>query len=174
MTRNLKILGAAAATMCLPLMAAADPVGVHAVRDALIAAGLKGAQIGILSGQPMVSGDLQGIGTVAALRRCTPGDPGRRVCEEVGFKACVQMQPTADRLLLLELANEYNLSSYAGTMVIDDNRLLGDMSCVTLFIDLRDENVFAMDEVYHWSQALTDFRSYLLDTDAPVLNRDQL
>lgn len=154
--------------------ALAQPVGVHAVRDALNMAGLKGAQIGILYGQPMVSGELHGVGTVAALRRCSEGDSGGRICEEVAFKACIQMAPTADRLALMEAANAYNLQRYAGVMVIDENNLLGDVACLMLHIDLRGETVFGMHEVYHWAQALTDFRSYLLDTDAPVLNRDQL
>ncbi|MFN3314689.1 MAG: hypothetical protein ACK46Q_14655 [Hyphomonas sp.] len=153
--------------------ALAEPVSLHAVRDALNMGGLKGAQIGIVFGQPMVSGDLQGIGTVAALRRCGEGVAGR-ACEEVAFKACIQLKPVADRLALLESANAYNLERYAGVMVIDANNLLGDVACVMLHIDLRGDTVFGMHEVYHWQQALTDFRSYLLDTDAPVLNPDQL
>lgn len=156
------------------LPAAAEATHVHAVRDALNAAGLKGTRIGILSGQPMVSGDLQGIGTVAALRRCSPPGDNRRMCEEVSFKACIQLQPAVSRESLLAAANEYNLQRYAGTMVIDDNNLLGDMACVMLHIDLRDENEFDMHEVYHWTQALTDFRSYLIDAEVPVLNPDQL
>ncbi len=154
--------------------AVAEPTTVHAVRLAMDSAGLKGSRIGILYGQPMVSGELQGIGTVAALRRCSSGDPARRFCEEVAFKTCIQLAPTADRLGMLEAANTYNLESYTGTMVLDTNDLLGNMACVMHFVDLRDENVFGLDEAYTWSQAVTDFRSYLLEEAIPVLNPEQL
>lgn len=166
-------------TLVLTLLAvaqtgAADPVNIFRVRDVLHSIGQKNSRLGILSGQPIVSGDLQGLGTVVALNKCDDADTDRQVCEEVNFKACVRLLPWAERLEMLEAANDYNLKSYAGTMVLDSSQSVGPVACILMDVDLRDENVFDTDEAYSWSQALTDFRSYLKDQDIPVLNPNDL
>lgn len=171
---QLRLSGILAALALSALPAIADPVSIHGVRDILNTVGLKGNRIGILYGQPMVSGELQGIGTVAALRRCSPGDPATRTCEEVALKSCIELHPDAGRLEMLEAVNHYNLQSYAGLLALDTNDLLGNVICVFHFVDLRDENVFGLDEAYTWTQAITDFRSYLIDKNIPLLRPEQL
>lgn len=154
--------------------AQAEPTSVFRVRDVLDSIGQKSSRIGILFGQPTVSGDLQGLGTVTALNKCNDADTDKQTCEEVNFKACVRLQPWADRAPVLEAVNDYNLKSYAGTMVLDSSDRIGLITCILMDVDLRDENVFETDEAYNWSQALTDFRSYLKDEDLPVLNPNEL
>lgn len=152
----------------------ATPTNVFRVRDVLDSVGQKSSRIGILYGQPTVSGDLQGLGTVVALNKCTPAENDQQVCEEVNFKACVRLLPWVERAQMLEAANDYNLKSYTGTMVLDSSERVGPVTCILMAVDLQDENVFDTDEAYRWAQALTDFRSYLRDQDIPVLNPNDL
>ncbi len=159
------------ATFLLALPAAhAEATNVFRVRDVLDSIGQKSSRIGILFGQPTVSGDLQGLGTVTALNKCNDADTDKQTCEEVNFKACVRLLPWTERDQILEAANDYNLKSYSGTMVLDSSDRVGLITCILMDVDLRDENVFDVDEAYNWAQALTDFRSYLKDEDLPVLD----
>jgi hypothetical protein len=160
--------------LALAQTAQADPVSIFRVRDVLDSIGQKGSRLGILSGQPMVSGDLQGLGTVVALNKCNDADTGEQTCEEVNFKACVRLLPWVERLEILEAANDYNLKSYAGSIVLDSSQSVGPVACILMDADLRDGNVFDTGEAYKWAQALTDFRSYLKDQDIPVLNPNDL
>lgn len=154
--------------------AQAEPTTVFRVRQVLDSIGQKSSQLGILYGQPTVSGDLQGLGTVTALNKCDDADSDKQSCEEVNFKACVRLLPWADREQMLEAANDYNLKSYAGNMVLDTSDRVGPIACIRMAVDLRDENAFDVHEAYNWAQALTDFRSYLKDEDLPVLDPSAL
>lgn len=167
------------AAMSLALLATAPSVQAEAtnifqVRDVLESIGQKSSRLGILFGQPTVSGDLQGLGTIVALNKCDAGDADQQTCGEVNFKACVRLLPWVEREDMLEAANDYNLKSYVGTMVLDNSQRVGPVTCILMDVDLRDENVFGKDEAYNWAQALTDFRSYLKDEEIPVLNPNDL
>lgn len=167
--------GLVAATLFLcASIAQAEPTNLFKVRDVLDSVGQKSSRMGVLFGQPTVSGELQGLGTVTALNKCDTADTSKQACEEVNFKACIRLLPWADRTQMLEAVNEYNLKSYAGKMVLDSSDRVGPITCILMEVDLRDENIFSQDEAYNWAQALTDFRSYLKDENLPVLNPDEL
>ena len=172
------MLRCAAIACGMLLMAApaahAEPTTVFRVREVLDSIGQKSSRLGILFGQPTVSGDLQGLGTVTALNKCNDADTDKQTCEEVNFKACVRLLPWVEREQILEAVNDYNLKSYAGKMTLDSSDRVGPITCILMDVDLRDENIFDLDEAYNWSQALTDFRSYLKDEDVPVLDPNAL
>ena len=89
-------------------------------------------------------------------------------CEEVALKACLPLAETSDRTVLLEAVNRFNLNRYGGTMTIDKTEDLGPVICTVVRVYLDDENSFGLDEGYQWSQALTDFRSFILDEKIPL------
>lgn len=156
------------------LGAYAEATDIFKVREVLDSAGQKNSQLGILFGQPIISGELQGLGTVTALSKCSGAADDAPLCEEVAFKACVRLLPWADREDMLERTNNYNLQKYVGTMVLDTSDRIGVVTCVILKVDLRENNKFEKDKANLWAQALTDFRSYLKEEEVPVLNPDTL
>ncbi len=173
-----RLLIAALVTLTLGLTGAAvaAPASLSQVRDAMIALGVKSVDVAILSGQPTLSGELDGMGIVVALRACQSIDTGERLCGETAFKACRPLTATGgmDRAARLEEVNQYNLGRYAGTMTLDDHPALGPVFCVVDEVNLRDENDFGSEEAYEFAQALTDFRSFLLDRGVPVENPESL
>ena len=156
--------------------ALAAPASLSVVRDAMIAVGVKSVDVAILSGQPTLSGELDGMGIVVALRACQSIDVGDRLCGEVAFKACRPLTPAGatDRSARLEEANDYNLGRNGGTMTLGAHPALGEVVCVTDEVNLRDENDFGSEEAYSFAQSLSDFRAFLLDRNVPVTNPEGL
>lgn len=108
----------------------------------------------------MSSAELQGIGFVAGLRRCLGDVPDPQRCEDVTLKACLPLAETNDRMAMLKAANRFNLG---GTLTIDTAEDLGPVACTVVRVFLDDDNSFGLDEAYQWSQALTDFLSFIMD-----------
>ena len=156
------------ALVALSGAAAAEPASVASVRAALESVGVEKTRSAILYGQPMLSAELQGLGFVAGLRRCAGDVLDSQRCEEVALKACLPLAETSDRSDLLEAVNRFNLNRYGGTMTIDKTEDLGPVICTVVRVYLDDENSFGLDEGYQWSQALTDFRSFILDEKIPL------
>ncbi len=148
--------------------AQAEPTDIFKVRDALDSVGQKSSRLGILYGQPTISGKLQGFGTVVALNQCHYSDADLKSCEEVSFRACIRLRPEADRMEMLEAANDYNLESDAGTLVLDCSDRIGLVTCILMNVELRAENIFDSDEAFNWAQALRDFGAYLKQEALPV------
>jgi hypothetical protein len=157
-----------------PFAATADPVDIRAVRQVLESAGVDDIQAGIVSGTPLLSGEMQKLGFVTGLSRCQTDDFGVHICEEVAFKACLQLAASNVRGDLLEIANTYNLRRYAGSMVISSDDIAGEIVCTLLRIDVSDDNSFGLDETYRWAQALTDFKSFLVDSDVTLRDPSKL
>jgi len=109
----------------------------------------------------MLSAELQGLGFVAGLRRCAGDVLDSQQCEEVALKACLPLAETNDRTAMLEAANRFNLNRYGGTLTIDKTDDLGPVVCAVVRVFLDDDNSFGLDEAYQWSQAVTDFRSFI-------------
>lgn len=143
--------------------ASADPASVVSVRAALESLGVEKTRSAILYSQPMLSAELQGLGFVAGLRRCVGDVLDSQRCEEVALKACLPLAETSDRTVLLEAANRFNLNRYGATLTIDRTEDLGPVVCTVVRVFLDDDNSFGLGEAYQWSQALTDFRSFILD-----------
>ena len=153
-------LAALAVAWLIP-SAVAGPADVRSVRRVLESVGVTQASSAIIFGQPMVSAELQGLGFVAGLRRCQTGSDEMIFCEEVALKACLPLAADNDRLELLEAANRYNLGRYAGKMFVEESESIGSVVCTVVQFAFDEDNSFGMDEAYIWSQALTDFRSFL-------------
>ena len=143
--------------------ASAEPPSVASVRAALESVGVEKTRSAILYGQPMLSAELQGLGFVAGLRRCVGDVPDPQLCEEVALKACLPLAETNDRVAMLEAANRFNLNRYGGTLTIDKTGDLGPVVCTVVRVSIDDDNSFGLDEAYQWSQALTDFLSFIMD-----------
>lgn len=161
---------AALAAASLSPAATAERADVRSVRQVFESIGVKKARAAILSGQPMLSGELQGLGFVAGLRRCEEGLDDSMKCEEVALKSCLPLAAGNERIVLLEAANRFNLNRYAGKLYIDTTDDIGAVACTVVQFAFDDENSFGLDEAYIWSQALTDFRSFL--EEEGILLRD--
>jgi hypothetical protein len=84
----------------------------------------------------MLPAQLQGLGFVAGLRRC---------------------------VAMLQAANRFNLNRYGATLTIDKTGDLGPVVCTVVRVSIDDDNSFGLDEVCQRSQALADFRSFIMD-----------
>jgi hypothetical protein len=116
--------------------ASALPASLASVRAALGSVGAEKPRSAILYGQAHAAGAVAGLGFVAGLRRCAA---------------------------MLQAANRFNLNRYGGTLTIDTAEDLGPVVCTVVLVFIDDDNSFGLDEACQWSQAQTDFRSFIMD-----------
>lgn len=90
---------------------------------------------------------------------------GMSLTPSVALKACLPRAETNDRVAMLEAANRFSLNLYGGTLTIDKTGDLGPVVCTVVRVFLDDDNSFGLDEAYQGSQALTDFRSFIMDEE---------
>lgn len=81
----------------------------------------------------------------------------------MALKACLPLADRQDRTARLEAANRFNLNRYGGTLTIDKTADPGPVVCTVVRVFLNDENSFGTQEACQWSQALTDFRCFIMD-----------
>lgn len=154
------LAGLLALLLAGPGLAHGEPVRLETVIAAMGPMGAKSMQKGILSGQPLITGEWGGFGFTVGLRFCEPNPDGSPLCEAAAFKTCERL-PGPVTPELLKFANAYNLRRYAGTVVVDQESDTTIVLCVTDEVNLRDENLFGSEEVNVWYQAAYDFRSVL-------------
>ncbi len=155
--------------------ASADPVRVQDVTALLREHEVQNVSNAILYGQPIVSGQMKRLSFRMGLRNCARQSTSEDLyCTEVAFKTCVVLEPTEDRVSMLEVTNAYNLSRRLGYVTLDGNERLGAMLCVQSTTFFEDENILDFDEVLLWEQTVDDFRTFLIEEEIELFDMSLL
>lgn len=148
----------------LALQAFAEPITIIQLRDEFAKRDAEALDIAYLDGHPVMTGEMLGQSFDAILRDC---EGPQRACEAIRYVSCREM-PGFSRIEALETANAHN-SGYKNAIAYAEEKWFGQVVCIRLQQDFRDDVQFGFRQIFEWQIELEDFLQEMDDAQSDKL-----
>jgi hypothetical protein len=162
--------------LLLPLLAAllvpqalAEPITLVQLRDEFAKRDAEALDIAYLDGHPVMTGEMLGQSFDAILRDC---EGPQKACEAIRYVSCREM-PGFSRIEALEIANAHN-AGYKNATAYAEEKWFGQVVCIRLQQEFRDETKFGLRQIFEWQIELEDFLQEMDDAQTDKLAENVL
>jgi len=146
------------------LQAFAEPITIIELRDEFAKRDAEALDIAYLDGHPVMTGEMLGQSFDAILRDC---EGPQKACEAIRYVSCREM-PGFSRIEALEVANAHN-AGYKDAAAYAEEKWFGQVVCIRLQQDFRDDVQFGFPQIFEWQMELEDFLQEMDDAQADKL-----
>lgn len=152
-------------TVVAPLLqAVAEPITIIQLRDEFAKRDAEALDIAYLDGHPVMTGEMLGQSFDAILREC---EGPQKTCEAIRYVSCREM-PGFSRIEALEIANTHN-AGYKNATAYAEEKWFGQVVCIRLQQEFRDEAQFGLRQIFEWQIELEDFLQEMDDVQTDKL-----
>ena len=146
------------------LEAIAEPITIIELRDEFAKRDAEALDIAYLDGHPVMTGEMLGQSFDAILRDC---EGPQKACEAIRYVSCREM-PGFSRIEALEIANAHN-AGYKNATAYAEEKWFGQVVCIRLQQDFRDDVTFGLRQIFEWQIELEDFLQEMDDAESDKL-----
>ena len=146
------------------LQAIAEPITIIELRNEFAKRDAEALDIAYLDGHPVMTGEMLGQSFDAILRDC---EGPQKACEAIRYVSCREM-PGFSRIEALEIANAHN-AGYKNAAAYVEEKWFGQVVCVRLQQEFRDDVRFGFRQIFEWQTELEDFLQEMDDAQSDKL-----
>lgn len=142
--------------------ASAEAVTLKEAARRLQEKGAKSVSAAIFMGEPHILASMNEQGISLRLTQCFMEEKNNEQrCKVAVFSACQEIS-TINREQALEINNDYSLRFDArGNAHLEGAGVLGQKMCVHQRIDLQNEDIFDMADVFEWQLTMRDYFEFV-------------
>ncbi len=171
----MKLLTAIFATILLIPVSFSEGVTLQEAAKRLGEKGLTSISGAIYMGEPHILAMMDDQGITLRLTQCFREEDGTESsCKVAVFSTCREFS-TIDRSEALEINNAYSVQFDArGNAHLEGIGAIGQKMCLHNRIDLQNEDVFDMADVFEWQLAMRDYFDFVEEKVARIRTKQML